>query len=418
MSFSVAHTLWLSISFIIAFLLGLMTRKHQFCTMGAVSDWVIIGDRQRAYAWCIAIIIGIFGVGISEYADLINLDQSFPAYRQSSPIWLAHVIGGLAFGVGMALSSGCIHRNLIRAGNGSLRAVTVLLTAALSSYTMIYPTPLSSDGLFVDWFQPWLSVSQITLNHPSDLGGFLFNTSWLKHGRLTIALICSTGLLYWIYQSQHRQRLQNSTLYLGIALGTSLVALWLISSLLRINNGQDSLSLYNYAMQWDFFEDEQQRPALLSRLRVQSFSFIASLQDGLHWLLNQWHHTWLSSGLMLVFGTIVSSSFYALISKQWHFEEFTSFQDAGVHIIGALLMGIGGVLAMGCSFTQGLSGLSTLATSSVVSLLCMLLACAFTLKWRVYHLFHPQVNIWRITNQVLLDFHLSPFRRYQLPALD
>jgi len=79
-----------------------------------------------------------------------------------------------------------------------------------------------------------------------------------------------------------------------------------------------------------------------------------------HTLLNIW-----DTGLILLaslhlsvasaFGVVVGSFLYALISKSFRWEYFTSAKDMGSHIIGALLMGFGGITAMGCTFGQGLS---------------------------------------------------------------
>ena len=111
---------------ILGFTLGFIINKTNFCTMGAVSDWVNIGDLNRFKAWMLATSIAILGVSILEFTDIINLDSSRPPYRSSVFFWPRYIVGGLMFGIGMTLSSGCGNKTLIRLGSGNLKSFIVL----------------------------------------------------------------------------------------------------------------------------------------------------------------------------------------------------------------------------------------------------------------------------------------------------
>ena len=101
--------------------------------MGAVSDWINIGDLNRMRSWMLAIATAIIGVGILEYSGSADFslttsnETSTPPYRAPNFVWLRHILGGLMFGVGMTLASGCGNKTLVRLGEGNLKSVVVLL---------------------------------------------------------------------------------------------------------------------------------------------------------------------------------------------------------------------------------------------------------------------------------------------------
>ena len=142
----------LSYTAILGFILGYIVNKTNFCTMGAVSDWVNIGDLNRFKAWMLATAIAVLGVSILEFIDIINLDASRPPYRDSVFFWPRYLIGGLMFGVGMTLTSGCGNKTLIRLGGGNLKSFVVLLVAGSMAYLM---TRTDFYGLiFHSWMSP------------------------------------------------------------------------------------------------------------------------------------------------------------------------------------------------------------------------------------------------------------------------
>lgn len=49
---------------------------------------------------------------------------------------------------------------------------------------------------------------------------------------------------------------------------------------------------------------------------------------------------------------------------------------------GAALMGAGGVLALGCTIGNGLTGVASLAPVSFIAVPAMVLAAGATMKWR------------------------------------
>ncbi|HEX6736357.1 MAG TPA: YeeE/YedE thiosulfate transporter family protein, partial [Azonexus sp.] len=125
-----ATILWLA--FAVAFAFGAIGQKTHFCTMGAVADIVNMGDWSRMRMWLLAIGIAILGAGALHAAGLIDLNKSI--YRTPSFAWLSYLVGGLGFGVGMVLASGCGSKTLIRIGGGNLKSVVVFLVLGLVAY--------------------------------------------------------------------------------------------------------------------------------------------------------------------------------------------------------------------------------------------------------------------------------------------
>jgi len=123
--FASAQSIFLWSTFAIALIMGAVVNKPNFCTMGAVSDWVNMSDTGRMRAWILAIAVGVLGVTALEAAGLVNVTGTFPPYRQTNFVWLENVLGGALFGVGMTLASGCGNKTLIRIGGGNLKSVMV-----------------------------------------------------------------------------------------------------------------------------------------------------------------------------------------------------------------------------------------------------------------------------------------------------
>ncbi|MFQ5642475.1 MAG: YeeE/YedE thiosulfate transporter family protein, partial [Thiogranum sp.] len=103
-SFIAAQEFFLWSVFAIAVLLGAVVNKTNFCTMGAVSDWVNMGDTGRFRAWLLAIAVALLGVSFLEPAGLVNADAAFPPYRSGQLIWAENLLGGILFGIGMTLA--------------------------------------------------------------------------------------------------------------------------------------------------------------------------------------------------------------------------------------------------------------------------------------------------------------------------
>src|SRR5215475_607689 len=106
-------------AFALAFVFGFVGNKTNFCTMGAVSDIVNMGDWNRMRMWLLAIAVAIAGASALQLAGWVDVSKSIYAVPRFT--WLSYVVGGALFGVGMTLASGCGQRTLVRIGGGNLK---------------------------------------------------------------------------------------------------------------------------------------------------------------------------------------------------------------------------------------------------------------------------------------------------------
>ena len=118
--------LWLT--FALSFALGWSVQRSHFCTMGALSDWLFMRDGTRLRQWALALAVGILGFALMSQQKWVLASQTI--YAAPRFPWLSFLVGGLSFGVGMVLASGCPTKNLTRLGGGSLKALVVLVVMA------------------------------------------------------------------------------------------------------------------------------------------------------------------------------------------------------------------------------------------------------------------------------------------------
>ena len=88
----------------------------------------------------------------------------------------------------------------------------------------------------------------------------------------------------------------------------------------------------------------------------------------------------------ILIGIVLGSLAYALASRTFRWEGFAGPEDTANHVIGGILMGFGGVTALGCTIGQGLSGISTLALGSVLAFFAIVAGSAATMKWQYWRM--------------------------------
>jgi uncharacterized membrane protein YedE/YeeE len=125
--------------FLLSGVLGWVLQRSHFCTMGAISDWLLMNDKTRLRQWALAIAVAALGLGTLSMAGWVQPANSI--YGAERFPWLSYVLGGFVFGVGMVLSSGCPTKNLIRLGGGSLKALLVLMVMAGAALATLKGAP-------------------------------------------------------------------------------------------------------------------------------------------------------------------------------------------------------------------------------------------------------------------------------------
>lgn len=335
--------------FVIAFVFGYVGARANFCTMGALSDVVNMGHWGRLRMWLLAIAVAIVGASALSYAGIVNLSASV-AQRPVLP-WLSLVVGGFAFGVGMTLGGGCANRNLIRVGGGNVRSVVVLTFAAIAAY-------MTLKGLFGRWRADFLDPVSINLGElgwrDQSLATALSRAAGIDRGAALVAVAGVVALaLFAFVLKDARFRANRVQLGAGVILGALIVAAWYVSGHLGYGENPETLETVYFAT---------------NTRTIESLSFIAPLAYSLE-LLMLWTDASLrvTFGIASVAGVVAGSAAYALGSKTFRWEGFASVQDLRNQLGGGVLMGFGGVTALGCTIGQGMSGLSTLAIGSFIA---------------------------------------------------
>ena len=341
--------------FVLAAVFGFVANKTNFCTMGAVSDLLHMGSRGRLGAWFFAMGLAIFGAQGLHAAGLVDLDEAM--YLTPNFGWLGYVVGGAAFGVGMTLAAGCGQRNLVRFGGGSLKALVVLLVLGITAYTTV-------RGL--------LGLARITIfeapNVDLELHGLddqglatmlaaMLGLEDAGPVRTALAALAGGGLIaFALAQSTFRRSADN--LLAGIVIGAVITGGWFVTG--YVGN--------------DDFEP----------VPVESMTFIAPTGNAINYLMTFTGST-VNFGIAAVLGMIAGSFVYAVASGSFRVETFSTRSEMVSHLAGGALMGFGGVLALGCTIGQGVTGVSTLAAGSLVAVACIVFGSAVTMKVE-YHM--------------------------------
>ncbi len=341
------------IGFLAATAFGAISSRTNFCTMGAISDWVNMGSLTRLRVWLMAMGIALVLTQTMQGIGLIDLKNSI--YLTTNFTWLGHILGGFLFGIGMTIGSGCGQRTLVRVGGGNLKSLVLLLVLAITAYATLrgllaLPRLEINDSTVIDLAQNNIPSQGL----PDLIGG------WINVSPDLVALFLTTlfggfALIFALSDRQIRSRFDN--LLAGIGIGLLIAGAWYITGVL----GQD-----------DF-----------DPLPLEGFSFIAPVGNTLTYVMTYTGST-INFGISVVVGLIFGSFLYSLLSGTFRVESFNDKADLMMHLSGGVLMGFGGVLSLGCTIGQGLTGLSTLALGSFISVLFIILGCVFTLKIQYY----------------------------------
>ncbi len=338
------QVLWLT--FIGTALLGALMQKTGFCTMGAVSDYFIMSRTTRLKQWFLAIGVAILGVASMSFFGLIDTTKTI--YTASRFLYLSTIFGSILFGIGMVLASGCGSKTLVRIGGGNLKSVVVFLILGLTAYMTLKGF---LGVLRVNSFDTFF----VTFNTPQDLPSLLAGNLNIDKKYLHILLAVVIGGCFLIYSLNGKESRDFENLFAGIGVGLSICVVWWVSGCLgHIAEDPNTLEEIYVAT---------------NSGRMESLSFVSPYAYTLDWLMlySDTSKT-LTIGIAAVIGMITGSSISSLIFKTFRWESFRDVEDTGNHFIGAVLMGFGGVTALGCTIGQGLSGISTLAISSFLAL--------------------------------------------------
>lgn len=364
------------LSFLIGIVFGAVVNKTNFCTMGAVSDWVNMGNRDRLRAWLLAIGIAILATQAMQFKGIIDVSEAI--YLTPNFGWLGYLLGGFIFGVGMTLASGCGQRTLVRVGGGNLKSLVVMILLGLTAY-------MTMRGLLALVRVNAVEVTNINLVAKDiadqGIGTLIASAVGMENSeqltRIIAALLGSGLVIYAFLGKEFRHSFDN--ILAGIVIGLIIPAGWYVTGVVG----------------FDDFEP----------VRLESYTFIAPTAQGLMYLMTFTGST-ISFGVAATFGVILGSFLYVIATGKFRLETFSDRDDMIRHMLGGVFMGFGGVLALGCTIGQGVTGMSTLALGSLLALISIIFGSALTMKIEYYRL--DDERFFRALRHALADMRLMP----------
>lgn len=343
--------------------LGWVAQYARFCTLGAIADWFSMGDTSRLRMWLLAMAVAVITTQALLLAGVIDARSSH--YIGSRIFWLSNIAGGLVFGFGMVLASGCGSRTLVRIGGGSLKALVVFVVMALFAY-------MTMRGIFAVARVASLEKIFISVPGQQDLASLLSPVG-AQAGLSAPALRAAVAglvavLLLWAVFSSRQFRRQPRLTAGGLVIGLLVTAGWLATGLLGFI-AEDPSTL-------------EPRFIATNTRAIESLTFVAPLAYWLE-LFMLWSDASkiFTFSIAIVSGVALGSLIYSLVTGQFRWEGFRDLNDLTLHLVGAALMGVGGVVAFGCTIGQGISGVSLLATGSILTTLAIMAGAWAGLAW-------------------------------------
>ena len=357
-----SRVLWAA--FALAAVFGALAQRTHFCTMGAVSDVFNMRDWTRARMWALAIATATLGFNAMVALGWVAARNSI--YAGPRLLWLSAIVGGVMFGFGMVLASGCGSKSLVRLGAGNLKSLVVLLVLGVSAFATLRGL---TGVLRVN------TVERVWVELPTgqDLPSLLAPATGIAVPTLALALGSAVALILVAWVLRKGEGRTREVWLGGVGIGAVIAAMWWVSGQLG-HLSEDPGTL------------EEVFLATNSK-RMESLSTVAPVAYMLDWLMFFSDNSkLLTIGIVSMAGIAAGSAASALATREFRWEGFANTADLAQHLSGALLMGVGGVVALGCTVGQGLSGVSTLSLGSFLALGAIVAGAVLALRYQVWRL--------------------------------
>src|SRR5690242_6228278 len=356
--------------------------------MGAITDIVNFGDWRRMRMWLLAIAVAIGGTSLLHAFGAIDTAKTI--YTAPNVAWLSHLVGGFLFGFGMTLASGCGSKTLIRIGAGNLKSLIVLVFLAAAAY-------MTLKGVFAPWRVNGLDIVRWQSGAPaSDLSSLAVAAGFAHGVRLWLPWLVAGARAMFIFAD--RDFLTTPALVIGgLFVGAVIVGGWYVSGHLGYLP-EDPQTL-------------EEKFVATNSGRMESYSFVAPSAYLLELLL-LWtdQSRVVTFGIAGVLGMVAGSAAMALATRTFRWEGFASVEDVSNHVVGGVLMGFGGVTALGCTIGQGLTSISTLSIGSMIALASIIAGCVVAVKYQMCRITRTEAAVTVATQATggARDRHPSP----------
>jgi uncharacterized membrane protein YedE/YeeE len=329
---------------------GAAAQRTNFCTMGALSDIVNLQDYRRFRAWMLAIAVATAGSQALYLTGTVDLGKSI--YLTANLGWLGAIIGGLMFGFGMTLTGGCGNKTLVRLGAGNLKSLVVGLVLGVFAFMTLRGLIGVARLNFIESTNANLAGAGLSTQGIADLLSAGTGLS-LPGLRWVVAVGTVLGLLWYCFKDAEF-RASPANIIGGSVIGALIPVGWIITGIV----GAD-----------DF-----------DPVPLASFTFVAPIGEALMYLM-VFTGASINFGIAAIGGVVLGSFMMAIATRTFRIEAFNDRNDMLRHLAGGALMGTGGVLALGCTIGQGITGISTLALGSLIALLSIVAGGLYGLKY-------------------------------------
>ena len=307
---------------------GVIAQKKQFCFSGSIKDYILTKSTKRGASVIMAMIVAIISTTLIANYFAIDLTQS--NYFKSNINYLAIIAGGVLFGTGMMIADGCSSRSLVKYAQGDSNALITLIFIAIFAYA-------TTKGLLYGVLDPFVN-NEFLIKLSANLENFKMNI-FVVVGILTLILLYLVRRVRRIF-----------SLLDGVLVGLLVSIAWFVTGFI----GQESME---------------------REIALSGISFVYPTAKTLE-LFTYYEVNELSFGITMVIGVLIGTFVMSFINKKYSFG-CTSGQNINkvkYNMIGGALMGTGGILAIGCTVGQGLTGLSTLAFSSALAIVSIFIS--------------------------------------------
>lgn len=330
---------WLALGGLaIGIMFGFIVYRTNFCTMGSISDFMSFGDYRRFRAWILAATVTLIGAQVLAAIGVVALEKSM--YLAPNLNWFGNVAGGLMFGFGMVFAGGCASRNLARVGGGDLRSLMTLIVMGLFAYMTIG----GILGPIRSWIEQITSLNlaglMVSTQSLGDIAAAALSLSAARGNALVAAGLAVASLVYCFKDQSFRASPVH--ILAGVGVGVCAVAGWALTGLA--------------------FDDLADKPTT-----PISLTYVRPTADTIEWLQRFTAGRIPGFGVTTVLGAILGAFFAAKSMGRFQLATFSNIGDTKRSLFGAALMGVGGVMALGCTVGQAITGVSTLAIGSFLT---------------------------------------------------
>lgn len=322
-------------------MLGLAARMGRFCTLGAIEDYLYANSQTRLRMWGLSIGIAMFAVFASMATG--QFDPTRTAYLSQHWNPLYSTIGGVMFGYGMALSGNCGYGALARLGGGDLRSFVIVLVAGISAF-VVMSGPLAVVRVRI------FPVDEITDQAIPSIAYLLADALPLSVPMIGMGIAVLITLATLSGDQFHRE---GKAIFWSIVVGVAIASGWA---------GTQWIADHGFAS-----------------ADIRSHTFVAPVGDTIIYAMNG-SALGLNFAIGSVAGVLAGAFLGSMVKGHFRWEACEDPRELRRQIIGAAIMGVGAILAFGCSVGQGITAFSLLAYSGPVTFAAIFLGARIGLK--------------------------------------